>query len=130
MAMSRFAAGRFALELGGTMCGFLKLVEGGAITADVIVEPGTPFRKKHIGPPRFEELVLQLGLGLDKAVYQWITDSMGRLVVSTSSVNPAHPRDCAISAIRRISAVPTPRPCQSSRTRNATSARLVAGSRS
>lgn len=76
MAMSRFAAGRFALELDGTMCGFLKSVEGGAITADVIVEPGTtPFPKKHIGRPRYEELVLRLDLSLDKVVYQWIADT-------------------------------------------------------
>ena len=76
MAGSRFAAGRFALELDGTMRGFLKSVEGGAIAADVIVEPaGSGFPKKHAGPPRYEELVLRLDLSLDKAVYQWIADT-------------------------------------------------------
>ena len=76
MAGSRFAAGRFALELDGTMSGFLKSVEGGAIAADVIVEPaGSGFPKKHIGQPRYEELALRLDLSLEKAVYQWIADS-------------------------------------------------------
>jgi phage tail-like protein len=77
MASSRFAAGRFALELDGTLCGFLRSVEGGAITADVISEPlgSTYFRKKHIGQPRYEELALQLDLALDKSVYQWIADT-------------------------------------------------------
>jgi hypothetical protein len=77
MASSRFAAGRFALELDGTMCGFLKSVEGGAITADVITEKRGPslFAKKHIGSPRYEELVLQLDLSLEKDVYQWIADT-------------------------------------------------------
>jgi hypothetical protein len=74
MASSRFAAGRFALELDGTMCGFLKSVEGGAVTAEVIVEAmgSSPFRKKHIGAPEYEEFVLRLDLSLDKAVYRWI----------------------------------------------------------
>jgi len=77
MASSRFSAGRFALELDGTLCGFLKAVEGGAITADVIEESlgASYFHKKHIGGPRYEELTLQLDLSLDKAVYQWITDT-------------------------------------------------------
>jgi len=77
MASSRFAAGRFALELDGTMCGFLRSVEGGAIAAEVVVEPRTsPFRKKHIGPPRYEELVLRFDLSLDKVVYHWIADTL------------------------------------------------------
>src|SRR5215212_3963959 len=77
MASSRFAAGRFALELDGTLCGFLRSVEGGAITSDVISEPpaSSYFRKKHIGQPRYEELALQLDLSLDKSVYQWIADT-------------------------------------------------------
>jgi hypothetical protein len=77
MASSRFAAGSFALDLDGTMCGFLKSVEGGAITADVVSEPlGTSyFPKKHIGVPRYEELTLRLDLSLDKAVYDWIADT-------------------------------------------------------
>jgi phage tail-like protein len=77
MGSSRFAAGRFALELDGTMCGFLKSVGGGAITADVITEPvgSSSFAPKHIGQPRYEELTLQLDLSLEKAVYQWIADT-------------------------------------------------------
>ena len=77
MASSRFAAGSFALDLDGTMCGFLKAVEGGAITADVVAEPigSTYFAKKHIGAPRYEELTLKLDLSLERAVYDWISDT-------------------------------------------------------
>lgn len=100
MAMSRFAAGRFALELDGTMCGFLKSVEGGAITADVVVEPlGTDaFRKKHLGTPRYEELVLGLDLSLDKIVYQWIADALaGKSVRRDGSITATDSRLKAVS---------------------------------
>src|SRR5215211_2645292 len=71
------ASSRFAAELDGAMCGFLKSVEGGAITADVVAEPvgSSYFVKKHIGQPRYEELTLRLDLSLDKSVYQWIADT-------------------------------------------------------
>ena len=100
MAMSRFAAGRFALELDGTTCGFLKSVAGGAITADVIVEPPAAgaFRKKHIGAPRYEELVLGLDLSLDKAVYEWLADSFaGKHVRRDGSIIAADSRLKAVS---------------------------------
>jgi hypothetical protein len=72
MANRRFAAGRFALDLGGKVVGFLRSVEGGAISADVIAEPRG---KKHIGPPRYEDVLLGLDLSLDKSVYQWLADT-------------------------------------------------------
>jgi hypothetical protein len=72
MAGSRFAAGRFALDLGGKVVGFLRSVEGGAISAEVIAEPQG---KKHIGPPRYEDILLGLDLSLDKSVYQWLADT-------------------------------------------------------
>jgi phage tail-like protein len=100
MAGSRFAAGRFALELDGTMCGFLKSVEGGAITADVIVEePGTAtFPKKHIGTPRYEELVLGVDLSLDKLFYQWLADTMaGKSVRRDGSIVAVDSRLKAVS---------------------------------
>ena len=77
MASSRFAAGSFVLDLDGTLCGFLKAVEGGAIAADVIVEPAGSgfFQPKHLAQPRYGELELRLDLSLDKAVYQWIADT-------------------------------------------------------
>lgn len=100
MAGSRFAAGRFALELDGTMCGFLKSVEGGAITADVIVEPlgAETFHRKHIGTPRYEELVLGLDLSLDKTVYQWLADTFaGKHVRRDGSIVAADSRLKAVS---------------------------------
>jgi phage tail-like protein len=100
MAGTRFAAGRFALELDGTMCGFLKSVEGGAISAEVIVEAlGTStFPKKHIGPPKYEELVLGLDLSLDKLVYQWLADTLaGKHVRRDGSITATDSRLKAVS---------------------------------
>ena len=63
-----FAAGRFALELDGVSCGFLKAADGGDLSADVISEPGGPagFAKKHIGQPKYEDFELQAGFDLAK----------------------------------------------------------------
>jgi hypothetical protein len=100
MPGSRFAAGRFALELDGTMCGFLRSVEGGAISADVIVEsPATgTFARKHIGQPRYEDLVLGLDLSLDKLVYQWIADTLaGKSVRRDGSITATDARLKAVS---------------------------------
>ena len=71
-----FTADRFFLELDGVPCGFVRSVEGGGVTADVVVEQqGTTFfATKRVGAPRYEEFVLQLDLSLDKAVYSWIGD--------------------------------------------------------
>jgi hypothetical protein len=72
-----FAASRFALELDGVRCGFVRSVEGGAVKADVVKEPAAAggFVKKHLGAPTVEPLQLQLDLGLEKAVYAWIADT-------------------------------------------------------
>ena len=69
-----FAAGRFALELDGVSCGFLKAADGGDLSADVISEPGGPagFAKKHIGQPKYEDFELQAGFDLAKPFYDWI----------------------------------------------------------
>lgn len=64
----------FMLALDGVTCGLLASSVGGDISADVIEErvDGSPFVQKHIGPPKYEDLTLQLGLGLASPVYDWI----------------------------------------------------------
>jgi tail tube protein gp19 len=67
-------AGNFSLTLDGTACGFVKSVEGGDISAPVVVGKTGPegFAHKTIGPPVHEELKLEIGLGMTAAVYDWI----------------------------------------------------------
>lgn len=56
-----YVSGNYFLTLGGQRCGFVKSVDGGAITAEVINEPAGPsyFVKKHIGSPRYEDFVVK-----------------------------------------------------------------------
>lgn len=72
-----YIAGKFALELEGVSAGFLKSVQGGGISADVITEPSGPeyFARKHIGQPKYEEFELQLGFNLGAGLYDWIAAS-------------------------------------------------------
>jgi hypothetical protein len=73
-----YVAGTFQLKLDGIEAGFIKSVDGGAISAEVISEPVGPaaYVKKHIGPPRYEDFSIELGLWMAKAVYEWIQSSL------------------------------------------------------
>jgi hypothetical protein len=61
----------------GAICGPLKSVDGGSVSAEVINEPSGPdyFVKKHIGQPKYEEFTVQFGFGLGRQLYQWIQSS-------------------------------------------------------
>ena len=69
-----YVTGSFQLKLDGVDAGFLKSVDGGAISAEVINEPAgaSNLVKKHIGPPRYEAFAIQIGLWMGKPVYEWI----------------------------------------------------------
>lgn len=73
-SIPRSVAGNAALELDGVNCGFVQSVAGGDVSAEVVSEPAgpEPFAKKHVGPPRYEEFELRVGLGMAKEVYDWI----------------------------------------------------------
>jgi len=72
-----FATGAFALELGGAKIGFARSFRGGGAVAEVVTEKvtGDNFAKKHIGPPRYEDIELQVGFGMKKELYDWIAAS-------------------------------------------------------
>ena len=72
-----YVSGNFFFELDGVKCGFLKSIDGGAITAEVITEAVGPtyFAKKHIGGPKYEDFTMQIGFSMSKAVYDWIAAS-------------------------------------------------------
>jgi T4-like virus tail tube protein gp19 len=69
-----YAAGAFFLTLDGTPCGFLHSASGGNAVADVITVDAGPgqFPDKHVGDVHYEDLVLEIGLGLAKELYEWI----------------------------------------------------------
>lgn len=73
-----YVSGHFGLELDGVQAGFLKSVDGGGATADVITEQpsGTErFSHKHLGNVKYEEFSMQFGFSMTKAVYDWIAAS-------------------------------------------------------
>ena len=72
-----YAAGNFFFNLDGVKCGFVKAVEGGGISAEVIEEKVGPdyFTKKHIGQPKYEDITLTLGFEMMQDVYDWIAAS-------------------------------------------------------
>lgn len=78
-----YAAGRTLLSLDQQEIGFVKSYEGGAIAAEVISEPAgaTAFIKKHLGQPRYEDIILGLSLSTSPRMLGWIADTwaMGQL---------------------------------------------------
>jgi phage tail-like protein len=76
-ATRSYSAENFLLELDGVKCGFLKSVDGGGISADVVQEQAgnNYFARKHIAQVKYEDLSLQMDLSLDKSIYDWIASS-------------------------------------------------------
>lgn len=76
-AQRAYVGSSFHLNLGGLEAGYLKSVEGGAITAEVIEEPlPGSFTSKRPGEPRFEPFRIQFGLGaIHPSVSDWISAS-------------------------------------------------------
>src|SRR5512141_2907143 len=70
-----FVAGRYALDIGGATTGWVHDVEGGHETADVVNEKqGTDgIIHKHIAGVKYEDITVQVGFSMSKAVYDWIS---------------------------------------------------------
>jgi hypothetical protein len=78
IAQRSYVTGNFFLALDGSKAGFVKAIDGGFITADVIDQSlgaSGCFTKKHIGSPTYEEFSLQVGFSVSKAFYDWIAAS-------------------------------------------------------
>jgi len=89
-----YVSGGFTLNVGGADCGFLRSMDGGAISAEVINEPAGPtyFVKKHIGQPKYEDVTVQLGFNMAGPVYDWIRQSWAMSYER---------KDCAITVLDR-----------------------------
>lgn len=68
----------FDLELDGVYVGFLYNSEGGSPSSAVIIEPMGPnyIIKKHLGQPRYEDIVINVGPHMSKHIYEWIKDTI------------------------------------------------------
>jgi hypothetical protein len=67
----------YVFKLDGVQCGFVKSVRGGDAVAEVIEERAGPstYVKKHIGPPKYEDVALGIDFSLARSVYDWIAAS-------------------------------------------------------
>jgi hypothetical protein len=74
VARERAAPSATVLQLSGASVGTLRSATGGSAVGTVVSDvagAGAP-AKKHVGAVGYEDLELELDLGLDRAVYDWI----------------------------------------------------------
>src|SRR5262245_57221451 len=71
-----YTAGHFAFELDGVRCGFVRSVEGGAVSADTVVEKVGPdhIHSKHVGRVKYDEISVQVGFSMTQPFYRWVED--------------------------------------------------------
>src|SRR5262245_50480057 len=76
-AVTRPSAELDFIYFDGKEGGFLKSVEGGAVSAEVINESvgAGLFIKKHIGTPTYEEFILRFGFSMSQPIFDWIAAS-------------------------------------------------------
>src|SRR3954467_10309330 len=79
--MRAYVSSRFALNIDGfDHCGFLKSVDGGGVKAEPInyQQGGTLDVWRSISKPKYEDLSIQIGMGMSKHFYLWIEDFFAR----------------------------------------------------
>jgi len=83
LAVASRIALHFALRLGAGNTADVTLlpraIEGGNVYADVIsvLSGGEHFAHKHLGPPKYEDLILQVGLAISDEFFDWVAGSWG-----------------------------------------------------
>lgn len=70
-----FAPGSFLLSIDGVKTGFVRSVQGGGITAEVIAEQLGPNGtvKKHLSGVKYEPITIETGLEMGKSFNDWIS---------------------------------------------------------
>lgn len=69
-----YGIGKYGIELQHTMAGWVKSVEGGHATAEVVTEKigSDHLAKKHLAGVKYEEISFQCGTGMSTGIYDWI----------------------------------------------------------
>jgi len=73
-----YAAAHFGLELQGVdeELGLFRSIEGGGLKCDVMTyqNGGTYERLRQLGKPKFDDIKIQLGMGMSEPFYNWIAE--------------------------------------------------------
>src|SRR6516162_9973556 len=73
-----YAAGKFALDIGGVPAGWIESAEGGHATSDVVTEKvGVNAARKNMGTVVYEPITITCGVGMSRPFYEWIMESIG-----------------------------------------------------
>ena len=76
-ATRSYSAAKFALEIDGSVMGFVNTAEGGLAFGDVIKLPGEEFFfKKQLANVGYRDIRLEFGADLDQSFYGWIAVAM------------------------------------------------------
>lgn len=69
-----YGPGKYAIELQHTMAGWVKDIDGGHATAEVVTEKmgSDHLARKHLGPLKYEEISFKCGTGMSTELYKWI----------------------------------------------------------
>lgn len=69
-----YVAGRYMMVLDGVQCGFVKSIDGGNITADVVTEPAAagPFANKRLGTVRVEPFRIGADFSMNGKLFSWL----------------------------------------------------------
>jgi hypothetical protein len=74
--ITRTASARVWMTLDGVVCENVKTISGGGISAPVIETPSPEgFTEKHLGPPAYEEFIVDVGLSSAPELYDWLASS-------------------------------------------------------
>src|SRR6188472_1936087 len=72
-----YTASNFVLELDGVQVGAIVSTEGGSAFGGVVKETGEDFFvKKHLGFPGYHDIRFEVGPGMEKTFFNWISQSL------------------------------------------------------
>ena len=97
-----FGISRFDFSLDGSPVGYLESFKGARVASELAVHNQGPLRypKKNVTVTKFEPMVISIGAGMGKAVYEWIEQSFKlNLQYKTGAV---HQRDFEYKLQRQV----------------------------
>jgi hypothetical protein len=79
-----YTGGRFMLDVGGEQVGFVKKFSGLAVEADIVANDLGPanVQKKHVSNIKWTAAKATIGIGMGKAMYEWIKAAFDRSYVT------------------------------------------------